>query len=614
MLLLGGGRRFLLRRSCVLLLGGSRFFLLGRGAALRRRERFFFLRRGRRRCRLFHLGGTAGAFRGAVRGGRSGLLFLGRGRLFLLGGGRFFLGRSRLILLRGSAGTAATAGGRAGRCTADHKFQLIAGHRAVVIAGSGVHPEGAAQHRGVYLSLYGGLAGSLCHLGAVDIPADAGSIQILALEGSFKGVGIPQHSLAAAADLDRGCRKHSSHIHVLVKIGVGAGALGHAIAPLDEHIAVLRYSSHGYALGGTGHLNGKRLAALIAAGQGAAASFIHTVTGLILCFVLDNRGGSHLRAAGRFHRRAGVGGILGAGGDVTGVRAAILGLIGMGAQILQQHLQACGLEVDIAALVVIDIAVAVGVLERLGRVEELDAQLLAHGQQCHIEIINAGLVHVRVVGVVGRDRRHRVDDDIGIGIAGLNGLHQRGVVADKVLGIHAVIVGAQHDDHPAGLHFGHRLRDGVAVIVPLKGDDALVQGGAGSNAFFRAELLQRDQTVGVQAHRVGIADKKGLLLIGVAGIGSLGEQRAGGLVDLVVVGDILLPFRGGRGGNNGRIPRLLRRVLAPLEHGKGDADGQQRRQCTNDAHQHRLFLHRGQCLILLLVIASHILSILLPKE
>ena len=269
---------------------------------------------------------------------------------------------------------------------------------------------------------------------------------------------------------------------------------------------------------------------------------------------------------------------------------------------------------DIPALVVIDIAVAVGVLQCLGRVEELDAQLLAHGQQRHVEIINTGLVHVGVVGVVGRDRRHRVDDDIGIGIAGLNGLHQRGVVADKVLGIHAVVVGAQHNDHPAGLHFGHRLRNGVAVIVPLKGNDALVQGGTGANAFLGAELLQRDQTVGVQTHRVGIADKKGLLLIGVTSISSPGEQRAGSLVDLVVVGDILLPFRSGRGGNNGRIPRLLRRVLAPLEHSKGDADGQQRRQCTHDAHQHRLLLHRGQCLVLLLIIASHILSILLPKE
>ncbi len=81
--------------------------------------------------------------------------------------------------------------GRAGRCTADRKFQLVAGHSAVVIAGGGVHPEGAAHHRGIYLALYGGLAGSLCHLAAIDIPADAGSIQILALEGSFEGADPP---------------------------------------------------------------------------------------------------------------------------------------------------------------------------------------------------------------------------------------------------------------------------------------------------------------------------------------------------------------------------------------------------------------------------------------
>ena len=290
--------------------------------------------------------------------------------------------------------------------------------------------------------------------------------------------------------MDRGCRKHSGHIHVLVKIGIRAGALGHAIAPLDEHIAVLRHCGNSNSLGGAGHLDGKRLTALVAAGQGTAAGFIYTVTGLILRFFLNSRGRDVLRAAGCFHGRAGVSGILGAGGDVIGVRTAILGLIGVGTQILQQHLQACRLEVDVPALVVIHIAVAVGILERLGRVEELDAQLLAHGQQRHVEIINTSLVHVGVVGVVGRDRRHRVDDDIGIGIAGLNGLHQRGVVADKVLGIHAVIVGAQHDDHPAGLHFCHCLCDGVAVIVPLEGDDALMQGGAGANALFCAELLQ----------------------------------------------------------------------------------------------------------------------------
>ena len=87
---------------------------------------------------------------------------------------------------------------------------------------------------------------------------------------------------------------------------------------------------------------------------------------------------------------------------------------------------------------------AMDVLIEGAHIEEVGRNLSAAGA----EVIDAsGLVHVGVVGVVGRDWRHRVDDDIGIGIAGLNGLHQRSVVSDKVLGIHAVVVGAQHDDH-----------------------------------------------------------------------------------------------------------------------------------------------------------------------
>ena len=72
-------------------------------------------------------------------------------------------------------------------------------------------------------------------------------------------------------------------------------------------------------------------------------------------------------------------------------------------------------------------------------------------------------------------------------------VHQRGVVLDELVHAHAGIVGAQHDDHAAGLHFGHGLRDGVGVAVLFKGNDALVQGGMGANALLGAELLQADQ-------------------------------------------------------------------------------------------------------------------------
>ncbi len=42
-----------------------------------------------------------------------------------------------------------------------------------------------------------------------------------------------------------------------------------------------------------------------------------------------------------------------------------------------------------------------------------------------------------------RDGRHGVDNDIRIRISRLNGLHQRGVVADEILHLHAGIVGAK---------------------------------------------------------------------------------------------------------------------------------------------------------------------------
>ena len=54
--------------------------------------------------------------------------------------------------------------------------------------------------------------------------------------------------------------------------------------------------------------------------------------------------------------------------------------------------------------------------------------------------------------------------------------------------------------------------------------------------------------------------------------------------------------------------RLLRRgsrFLATVDQDKGDANGQQRRQCTHNAHQHCLLLHGRQRLFFRLCILSH---------
>ncbi len=63
-------------------------------------------------------------------------------------------------------------------------------------------------------------------------------------------------------------------------------------------------------------------------------------------------------------------------------------------------------------------------------------------------------------------------------------------MGDEVRDFHPGVVGAEGHDHTAGLHHGHRLRDGVMVGILLKGNDALVERYLGADALFGAELLQ----------------------------------------------------------------------------------------------------------------------------
>ena len=125
----------------------------------------------------------------------------------------------------------------------------------------------------------------------------------------------------------------------------------------------------------------------------------------------------------------------------------------MGAQIVQRSLETGALEVDITIRVVIQLAVAIFSLENLCRIQKSDPQLFTHVEQRHVKIIDLGLIHVGVIGVILRDRRHRVHDDISVGVSLLNGLHQRGIVADKISHLHAGVVGAKGHHNTAGLHF-----------------------------------------------------------------------------------------------------------------------------------------------------------------
>ena len=515
-------------------------------------------------------------------------------------------------------GRAAGGAGLAGHTAADGDGQGVAAHLAVVVGDDGVDLIRSVGHGAVHQHGDAGLAGGLRDLLTVGVPAQVLGLGVLAAQGGLEGVGAAHSALALAGDLDGGRAEDCRDVQILLEAGVGAGLAGEAVAPLDEDVALRRDSGHGDGFIGVGDGVGHRaVAGVIADAQSAAAVLVHTVAGLEL-FVLaaGALAGRALRAAGALgltlagadslragsgHGGAGVGDILhGAGGDVVGVGAAVLGLQGVGAEIVQHCLEAGALEVDVAAGVVVRDAVAVAALEGLGGVEEADAQLLAESQKGHVEVVDLGLVHVGVVGVVSRDRRHRVDDDVGVGVALLDGLDEGRVVGDEVRNFHPGVVGAEGHDHTAGLHHGHRLRDGVVVGILLKGNDALAERDLSADALFGAELLQGDEAVVVEADGVGVAQKEGVVQIVRAGVGGLRQQSGGGVVDLVVARQV---FAGG----SGPLCRLRDgggRLLL-FEEGGGDAEGQQHRQHAEDADQNGPMLHGSHGFVLLLSFLTH---------
>ena len=513
---------------------------------------------------------------------------------------------------------AAGGTGLAGHTAADGDGQGVAAHLAVVVGDDGVDLIRSVDHGAVHHHSDAGLAGGLGDLLTVGVPAQVFDLGVLAAQSRLEGVGAAHSALALAGDVDGGRAEDCCDVQILLEVGVGAGLAGEAVAPLDEDVALRRDSGHGDGLVGVGDGVGHgAVAGVIADAQGAAAVLIHAVAGLELLALAGALAGRALRAAGTLgltlagadslragsgHGGAGVGDILhGAGGDAAGVGAAVLGLQGVGAEIVQHCLETGALEVDVAVGVVVRNAVAVAALEGLGGVEEADAQLLAHLQKGHVEVVDLGLVHVGVVGVVDRDRRHRVNDDVGVGVALLDGLNEGRVVGDEVRDFHPGVVGAEGHDHAAGLHLSHRLRDGVVVGVLLKGNDALAEGGLGADALFGAELLQGDEAVVVEADGVGIAQKEGVVQIVRAGVGGLRQQSGGGVINLVVARQVLAGggvCHGLRDGG-GRLPAAL------FEEGGGDTEGQQHRQHAEDADQNGPMLHGSHGFVLLLSFSTH---------
>ena len=150
------------------------------------------------------------------------------------------------------------------------------------------------------------------------------------------------------------------------------------------------------------------------------------------------------------------------------------------------------------------------------------------------------------------------------------------------------------------------------VGILLKGNDALVQGGMGANALLGTELLQGDQAVVIQTHGVGVSQKQGAVQIFRARIRCFSQQRAGGVIDLIVIGKICA-FAVPGGVRRHRVCGYTGRFrLSPFEQGQGDAYGQQSRQCADHTDQNGLPLQRCHRLFIRLILMIHVIFTTYP--
>ena len=230
-------------------------------------------------------------------------------------------------------------------------------------------------------------------LDPVGVPADGIAAAIFAADVCPEGDGVSGEALLTR-DLDRQTGKDSRHIQILLEVGVRAGLAGLAVAPLYKDMALGGDCGHGKGFGRVADLIAQALARVTAAAQGAAAALFDLIPHLILsrrflalagAFTLACTGSGALTAADRFgaagcrHRRTGVGNIFQRPGRDTGcIRAAILCIVGMSADVVQHRFQADGFQMDVAAGIIIRVAIAIRTFQYLRTVQELQTQLLTH--------------------------------------------------------------------------------------------------------------------------------------------------------------------------------------------------------------------------------------------
>ena len=104
------------------------------------------------------------------------------------------------------------------------------------------------------------------------------SLGIFTLQRSLKDIGAG--GSLAFRDVNGSSCKHGCHVQILLEAGIGTGLAGHAVAPLDEHMALRRGGRDSQRLGCIcDTVCQAGLAALVPTAQGAAAALFHLITG-----------------------------------------------------------------------------------------------------------------------------------------------------------------------------------------------------------------------------------------------------------------------------------------------------------------------------------------------
>ncbi len=134
-----------------------------------------------------------------------------------------------------------------------------------------------------------------------------------------------------------------------------------------------------------------------------------------------------------------------------------------------------------------------------------------------------------------RQRRNGIYNNVSIRISRLYSLYQLRIIIYKGLCVHPVVICTQHNYNSTGFHHGHGIYHGIKCIRVFKCDKRFGNRTLNADSFLCTKLLQRNKTIIIVTHRVGIAQKERFVEIFFSSIFCFGQNRSGCGIYLIIV-------------------------------------------------------------------------------